>query len=91
MRHGRKSKSRTFHGYKSHLASDVDTKLILACDITPANRHEADALPAILEDLGRYRERNELGELHIDRGVLNLCASCRVRGQVMRVREKVAA
>jgi hypothetical protein len=29
-------------------------------------------------------------ELHIDRGVLNLCASCRVRGQVMRVRVKAA-
>jgi len=71
MRHGRKSKSRIFHGYKSHLASDVDTKLILACDITPANRHEADALPRILEDLGRYRERNELGELHIDRGYIS--------------------
>ena len=71
MRHGRKSKSRTFNGYKSHLASDVDTKLILACDITPANRHEADALPTILDDLGRYRERNELGELHIDRGYIS--------------------
>ena len=70
MRHGRKSKSRTFNGYKSHLAADLDTNLILACGITPANKHEADALPAIIDDLARYRERNELGELHIDRGYI---------------------
>jgi len=70
MRHGRKSKSHAFNGYKSHLAGDLDTGLILAAAITPANKHEAEALPAILEDLGRYRERNEVGELNIDRGYL---------------------
>lgn len=70
MRHGRKTKSRTFNGYKSHLAADLDTGLILACDVTPANRHEADALPAILEDLAHYTDRNEVGELNIDRGYL---------------------
>lgn len=68
MRHGRKSKSRTFNGYKSHLAADLDSNLIVACGITPANKPEADALPGILEDLARYRERSEIGELHIDRG-----------------------
>ena len=68
MRHGRKSKSQTIKGYKSHLAADLDTGLIVACDITPANRPEADALPGLLEDLGRYSERNEVGALHIDRG-----------------------
>ncbi len=70
MRHGRKSKSRTFNGYKSHLAADLDTNLILACGVTPANKPEADALPGLLEDLGKYQERNEVGELHIDRGYL---------------------
>lgn len=70
MRHGRKSKSRTFNGYKSHLAADLDTNLIVACGITPANRHEAEALPGIVEDLAWYAERNEIGELHIDRGYL---------------------
>ena len=68
MRHGRKSKSQTIKGYKSHLAADLDTKLILACGVTPANQPEADALPAILGDLGHYSERNEVGALHIDRG-----------------------
>jgi hypothetical protein len=70
MRHGRKSKSQTIKGYKSHLAADLDTNLIVACGVTPANKHEADALPGIIEDLGRYSERNEIGALHIDRGYL---------------------
>jgi hypothetical protein len=68
MRHGRKSKSRSFSGFKSHLAADLDTKLVLACDVTPANRPEAEALPRIERDIARYRERNAIGELHIDRG-----------------------
>jgi hypothetical protein len=70
MRHGRKSKSQTIKGYKTHLGADLDTNLIVACAVTPANKPEADALPAIVEDLGRYRERNAIGSLHIDRGYL---------------------
>lgn len=68
MRHGRKSKSTTIKGYKSHLAADLDSNLIVACGVTPANRPEAEALPGLIEDLGRYKERNEVGALHIDRG-----------------------
>ena len=37
MRHGRKSKSKRFNGYKQHIATDLDTTLILACAVTPAN------------------------------------------------------
>jgi hypothetical protein len=70
MRHGRKSKSQTIKGYKSHLAADLDTNLIVACGVTPANKHEAEALPGIIEDLSQYSERNEIGALHIDRGYL---------------------
>jgi hypothetical protein len=33
MRHGRKSKSKRFNGYKRHLAADLDTRLILACAV----------------------------------------------------------
>lgn len=68
MRHGRKTKSRAFSGYKSHLGADIDTRLILACGITPANRPDSDALPEIHEDIGHYGDRNTIGELHIDRG-----------------------
>lgn len=68
MRHGRKSKSKRFNGYKRHIATDVDTRLILACAITPANRPEAEAAPEILADVDRAPRRRELAQLHIDRG-----------------------
>jgi hypothetical protein len=70
MRHGRKSRSQTIKGYKSHLAVDLDSHLVLGCVVTPANQPEADALPAVLHDLAQHRDRNTLGSLHIDRGYL---------------------
>ena len=68
MRHGRKSKSKRFNGFKQHLACDLDTNLILACAALPANRPEQEAAPQLSEDLARYPDRNTLGELAIDRG-----------------------
>jgi hypothetical protein len=68
MRHGRKSKSKRFNGYKRHVAADLDTHLILACAITPANHPEAEAAPELVADIERSPRRRELGELHIDRG-----------------------
>ncbi len=47
MRHGRKSKSKRFNGYKRHIAADLDTDLILAGAITPANRPEEEAAPGL--------------------------------------------
>jgi hypothetical protein len=70
MRHGRKSKSRTINGYKSHIGMDLDTELVVACAVTPANRPEAEALGPIAADVGRYPDRSEVAELHIDRGYL---------------------
>lgn len=70
MRHGRKSKSQTIKGYKTHLGADLDTNLVVACAVTSANKPEADALPGIVKDLSRYSERNTIGSLHIDRGYL---------------------
>src|SRR2546426_11272549 len=66
MRHGRKSKSRTFSGYKSHLASDLDRKLVLACAVTPANRPEGEGLDAMKTDLTRILPHS-IAELHVDR------------------------
>ncbi len=70
MRHGRKSKSKRFNGYKRHIATDLDTRLILACAITPANRPEAEAAPDLVADVGRALPSRELGSLHIDRGYI---------------------
>jgi hypothetical protein len=69
MRHGRKSKSKRFNGYKRHIALDLDFGLILAAAITPANRPEEDAAESLEGDL-RYLQR-AVGELYIDRGYIN--------------------
>jgi transposase len=69
MRHGRKSRSALVDGYKRHVLHDLDTNLIRAVGITPANVPEASVTEAISEDL----ERQEvcLKELHIDRAYLS--------------------
>lgn len=69
MRHGRKSKTKRFNGYKEHIATDVDTNLILACAVTPANRPEEQAAPDLLADL--QRQNVSFGELLIDRAYVN--------------------
>jgi hypothetical protein len=69
MRHGRKSKSKRFNGFKRHIAADVDRGLILACALTPANRPEEEAIPALQRDLERLGL--PVDELLIDRGYIN--------------------
>jgi hypothetical protein len=68
MRHGRKSKSKRFNGYKRHIATDLDTDLILACAVTPANRPEEEAAPILKADLERQGRR--ISEMHVDRGYI---------------------
>ena len=69
MRHGRKNKNKLFNGYKRHLAADLDTKLIHAVAVLPANEQEQFAAPV----LKRAIEANgySIGELYIDRGYLS--------------------
>ncbi|MGH6690693.1 MAG: IS1182 family transposase [Gammaproteobacteria bacterium] len=69
MRHGRKSKSKRFNGFKRHIAADVDRGLILACAITPANRPEEEAIPSLQTDLAR--QALTVDQLLIDRGYIN--------------------
>jgi hypothetical protein len=69
MRHGRKSKSQRINGFKRHIATDLDTRLILACAVTPANRPEQEALPALKDDIAALDR--SLGELHIDRAYVS--------------------
>jgi len=68
MRHGRKSKSKRFNGYKRHVAADLDSDLVLACALAPANRPEEEAAPTLRDDISRMPGRPVIGELHIDRG-----------------------
>jgi len=51
MRHGRKSRSHLFDGYKRHVCHDLDSDLIRAVGVTAANLPEASVAPAILTDL----------------------------------------
>jgi hypothetical protein len=69
MRHGRKSKSKRFDGYKEHIARDLDFHAIVACAVTPANRPEEEGAAPLAEDIRRQKLR--LVELHIDRGYVN--------------------
>ncbi len=69
MRHGRKSRSKRFDGYKEHIARDLDFPAIVACAVTPANRPEELGAVPIAEDIRRQRFR--LVELHIDRAYVN--------------------
>jgi len=68
MRHGRKSKSKRFNGYKRHIATDLDSDLILAGAITPANRPEDEAAPVLQRDIEQMGR--DIGELNIDRGYI---------------------
>lgn len=69
MRHGRKTKSKRFNGYKQHIATDLDTSLILACAVTPANRPEEEATPQLKADLDS--QQAAIAQLHVDRGYIN--------------------
>jgi hypothetical protein len=69
MRHGRKSRSVRVDGYKRHVLHDLDSGLIRAVGITPANVPEASVTPEIGADLEQQGVR--IKELHIDRGYLS--------------------
>jgi Transposase domain (DUF772) len=69
MRHGRKSRSVRVDGYKRHVLHDLDTGLIRAVGVTPANAPEASVTEAISEDL--EQQGASLKELHIDRAYLS--------------------
>jgi hypothetical protein len=69
MRHGRKTKSKRFNGYKRHLAIDLDTLLVLAVAVLPANRPEEDAAPNLVVDIAA--QGLTIDALYIDRGYIN--------------------
>ena len=68
MRHGRKTKTKMFNGYKRHIAVDLRTKLILAVTVAPANEPEKDSLPTLVDRLDQ--QGLELGCMYFDRGYI---------------------
>ncbi len=69
MRHGSKSRSTLVDGYKRHVLGDLDSGLVPAVGVTPANVPQAAVTAAIESDL--HRQGSELGEVHIDRAYLS--------------------
>jgi len=69
MRHGRKSRSVRVDGFKRHVMRDLDSELVVAVGITPANAPEAIVAEAIKNDL--TAQRITLKQLHIDRAYLS--------------------
>ncbi|MCR4440230.1 MAG: transposase [bacterium] len=53
MRHGRKSESVRFDGYKSGVAADTDTAVIAAVAVAPANRHDGSFSQTLVEQTER--------------------------------------
>jgi hypothetical protein len=68
MRHGRKTRSVRIDGYKRHVLTDLDTELVCAVGVTPANLPEAEVADQITTDLDA--QALQLGELHLDRAYL---------------------
>lgn len=69
MRHGRKSRSKRFNGYKEHIARDLDVPAIVACAVTPANRPEEEGAAPIGEDIRHLGFT--VAEAHVDRAYVN--------------------
>jgi hypothetical protein len=67
MRHGRKTRSQAFNGYKRYIATSTDAPLVLAAEARSANIPEQEAVPSLVDQLAPY---GELDELFIDRGFL---------------------
>jgi hypothetical protein len=69
QRHGRKSRAVRFDGYKRHAVRDLEQGgLIRAVAVTPANRPDAEATPAIEADLAE--QHLHVAEWHVDRAYL---------------------
>jgi hypothetical protein len=49
QRHGRKSKSKRFNGYKASIVTDIDSQIITAVDVLPGNAGDAEGALAMVE------------------------------------------
>jgi transposase len=82
MRRGRKSRSLLIDGYKRHVLHDLDSHLIVAVGVTPANAPEASVTYTIASDPAA--QQTTLRELHIDRVYLS-STLVQQRGEHLRI------
>jgi IS5 family transposase len=85
MRHGRKSKSKVFNGYKRHLVGLAGTDLIAGAVVRPANEPEHEAAAPLLQDARRH---GEIVETLIDRGYLASTEIVAMRKRGVAIRAK---
>jgi len=85
MRHGRKTRTRLFTGYKRHVIKLVDADLIVGALVRPANEPEHEALALLTPQLAPY---GLLTELLIDRGYLGSAAIADLHGHGVAIRAK---
>jgi hypothetical protein len=83
MRHGRKSKTKLFNGYKRHISVVHD--LILSTAVVPANIQEHQATPVLLE---RVEGHGEIAVLDIDRGYLASEVVAKLHADGVRINSK---
>jgi hypothetical protein len=67
MRHGRKTRTKCFTGYKRHVIKLVDADLIVGAVVRPANEPEHQTLAVLTPDVTRH---GPLSEVFLDRGYL---------------------
>lgn len=83
MRHGRKSRSKRFDGYKRHIA--IAHNLILATAVRPANRREHEPAEELLQTASAF---GQIQVLDIDRGYLPSPAVERLHAAGAQIRSR---
>jgi len=85
MRHGRKTRTRLFTGYKRHVIKLVDVDVIVGAIVRPANEPEHHALALLAPALAPH---GPLAELLIDRGYLGSPAIGDLHARGVAIRAK---
>jgi hypothetical protein len=65
-RHGHKTASRGFDGYKGHVSVDPDSEIIVATEVTAGNVSDAEPAPAMLEEMLKTTAGGESMEIYGD-------------------------
>ena len=68
MRHGRKSRTSRFDGYKRHIVRELEEGLILEARVAPANEVDERQLDVLLVEV--ESQGVPLSEVHVDRGYI---------------------
>jgi hypothetical protein len=85
MRHGRKTRTKLFTGYKRHVMKLVDADLIVGAVVRPANEPEHHALALLEPDVIQH---GPLAEVQMDRGYLGSARVGDLAAQGVAIRAK---